>query len=312
MVNRCRDKSRDPMPLISIGIPFFNAEDYLLDAIRSVFAQTYQDWELIVVDDGSTDKSLSFARSVTDARVTVHADGTNKGLVYRLNQIAQLARGKYLARMDADDLMLPDRIAKQVGYLEAHSDVDVVDTALYSVDRNDNPRGIRGRGPLHPSLGNVIRRGLLLHATIVGRTEWFRSHPYDPLYVRAEDHELWCRTCSTSSFARVSEPLYVYREASSVQPDKYATSCRTQRQIYRRYGPQALSRGRIAALVLRSHMKVAICKALCALGAEAALLWRRNALLQPDEVKGLRRAIQAIRSTPLPGHANAETSALCL
>src|SRR5438309_10301144 len=89
---------------VSIGIPFLNARRFLADAVRSVFAQTCDDWELLLVDDGSTDGSLDVVRSIDDPRVRVISDGTNRGLCARLNQIASLARGKYLARMDADDL----------------------------------------------------------------------------------------------------------------------------------------------------------------------------------------------------------------
>ena len=74
---------------LTIGLPTYNAGPYLPDALRSIFAQTYQDWELIVVDDGSSDGSLEILRSVRDPRVTVHHDDTNRGLPYRLNQIAQ-------------------------------------------------------------------------------------------------------------------------------------------------------------------------------------------------------------------------------
>ena len=89
---------------ITIGIPFYNAEAYLADAIRSVFAQTYEDWELILIDDGSTDNSLAIARSVDDPRVRVYSDGKNKKLASRLNELTQLATYEFIARMDADDV----------------------------------------------------------------------------------------------------------------------------------------------------------------------------------------------------------------
>src|SRR3954468_15780628 len=105
-------------PRVTIGLPFVNSGETLPNAIRSVFAQTYDDWELILCDDGSTDISLEIARSVRDARVRVLSDGKNVGLPCRLNQIAAVARGEMLARMDADDLMHPNRIAAQVALLD--------------------------------------------------------------------------------------------------------------------------------------------------------------------------------------------------
>ena len=114
---------------VTIGIPFYNAKHTLADAIRSVFAQTFQDWELILADDGSTDGSAEIARMVDDPRVTVISDGMNRGLPYRLNKITELARADYIARMDADDLMHPERLTLQVQYLDANPAVDVVSTA---------------------------------------------------------------------------------------------------------------------------------------------------------------------------------------
>ena len=103
--------------LVTIGLPFYNDRLTLELAIKSIFAQTYKNWELILVDDGSTDGSLNIAKKITDKRVRIISDEKNKGLIFRLNQIASLAKGKYLARMDADDLMQPTRIEKQVEFL---------------------------------------------------------------------------------------------------------------------------------------------------------------------------------------------------
>ena len=102
--------------LVSIGLPFFNAGRMLTAALQSIFAQSLEDWELILLDDGSSDKSLHLAASIQDLRVRLFSDGRNRGLSYRLNQSALLARGKYLARMDADDVMHPDRLRRQIGF----------------------------------------------------------------------------------------------------------------------------------------------------------------------------------------------------
>jgi len=82
---------------VTIGLPFYNAEKYLTDAIRAVFAQTHQHWELILIDDGSTDGSLKIAKSVQDPRVRVYSDGKNKKLAARLNEITKLAKYEYIA-----------------------------------------------------------------------------------------------------------------------------------------------------------------------------------------------------------------------
>src|SRR5262249_34040156 len=156
-------------------------------AVRSVFAQTHDDWELLLIDDGSTDGSLDVVRNLDDSRVRIVSDGTNRGLCARLNQIAALSRGRYLARMDADDLMHPERIERQLQFLRTHPEVDVLDTAIYTMDDDLTLLGIRGDRPLDPRPESVLRHGLLIHPTAMGRAEWFRAHPYDPAYVRAED-----------------------------------------------------------------------------------------------------------------------------
>src|SRR4051812_7590490 len=98
------------MPAASIGIPFMNNERELALAIRSVFAQTFEDWELLLCDDGSTDGSLELARSIEDPRVRVLTDGANRGLPARLNELARASTADIVVRMDADDVMLPTRL----------------------------------------------------------------------------------------------------------------------------------------------------------------------------------------------------------
>ncbi len=98
--------AKDP-PLVTVGLPVYNPGSFLSWAIRSVFAQTYSSWELVVVDDGSTDGSLERLRKIEDPRVRVLTDGKRRGLPYRLNQVLEEASGDFIARMDADDLMDP-------------------------------------------------------------------------------------------------------------------------------------------------------------------------------------------------------------
>ena len=129
---------------ITIAIPFLNAEKYLVDAIRSVFAQTHTDWELLLIDDGSTDKSLEIAHSIKDSRVRVISDGFNKKLASRLNEITDIASHELIARMDADDLMSPDRLKIQLEILKSHPEIDLVSCGLYSTKNDLSLVGIRG------------------------------------------------------------------------------------------------------------------------------------------------------------------------
>src|ERR1035437_115487 len=159
---------------VSIGLPFYNNRATLGDAIRSVFSQTFSDWELILVDDGSTDGSLELAQGLCDSRVRVFRDGINRGLPARLNQIAGLARGHYLARMDGDDLMHPERLAHQVEVLDRNKDAELAGTAIFSLDRSGRPRGMRGVAHPDSSPLGVLKGVPLVHATLMARTDWFR------------------------------------------------------------------------------------------------------------------------------------------
>ena len=218
------------IPEITIGLTFYNNESTLADAIRSIFVQTFQDWELIIIDDHSSDESLEIAQSVVDPRVKVHSDTMRRGFVYQLNRMTQLAQGKYYARMDADDLMHPERLSRQLNYLKAHPDIDLVDTSMYSMNQQCQAVGIRTVDLSDMGPDRVLKKGLLHHATVMGHIEWFQKNPYDPRYVRAEDYELWCRTCKTSSFGRMKEPLYFVREGR-VNLNNYLIKC-TDGQTY--------------------------------------------------------------------------------
>ena len=285
-------------PVLTIGLPFYNNRSTLELALKSIFAQTYQDWELILLDDGSTDGSSALAASIKDPRVRLFSDGTNKGLIYRLNQIAQLAEGKYLARMDADDLMDPERLEKQVSYLLAHPDVDLVDTGTWSIDEQGKPRGKRGLEPINTNPEHILRHAMLLHASVVGKRSWFLSNPYDKDFIRAEDYELWCRTHAHSKFARIAEPLYIVREGK-VNIRNYAKSSATIRKIFRQYGPGILSPAALQLELLKSKLKVLLYHTFSLINKHDYLSRKRNQPLTAAEQAMVNQIIEKINSVRL-------------
>lgn len=293
----------DPVS-VSIGVPFRNARRFLAVAVRSVFAQTHHDWELLLIDDGSTDGSIEVVRHLDDPRVRVVADGSHRGLCARLNQIAAMARGTYLARMDADDVMHPERVERQLALLRADATVDLVDTATFTVDDDLRPLGIRGERPLDARPEAVLRDGLLIHPTVMGRAEWFRRHPYDPVFVRAEDRELWIRTCATTRFARLCRPLFFYREGPAGSLENYLRSERTVRDILRRYGPPLVGARRTRLLVMRSRLKATAYRLGTELGLQGRLISRRNRRLEAAEVREGSRVLAEILATRVAGLEN--------
>lgn len=209
---------------VTIGIPFYNAEQYLTDAIKSVINQTYRNWNLILLNDGSTDSSLAIAQSFASDKISVVSDGENKGLVYRLNQLSELADGTYFARMDADDIMHFKRLEKQVEFLQRDIKLDVVGSSYYAIDTNNHIIGLREAKYKPKNSVDILKNGCFAHPSVTGRLEWFKSNKYDGNWERMEDIELWLRTFSKSKFRNIDEPLLFYRVFGTPVISKYVKS----------------------------------------------------------------------------------------
>jgi len=201
-------------PLVTIVLPVFNAGSLLELSVRSLLNQACQDWELLIIDDGSTDESVTRLTCLADPRIIVLQDGLNKGLSFRLNQGVSMARGYYFARMDHDDVCHPARLARQVEFLDAHPEVDLLATKCVTIDESDQLIGSLPLAVQHSSICAHPWKGFLMpHPTWMGRTEWFRRHPYAvPAPYCCEDQELLLRTYSTSSFRVLPEALLAYRK----------------------------------------------------------------------------------------------------
>jgi hypothetical protein len=135
------------------------------------------------------------------------------GLIYRLNQITDLSTCKYIARMDSDDIMTPNRIEKQISILLNDSTIDVVSSGIITIDEFNNPIGLRDISPIDVSLESILKKNFITHPTIMAKKEWFINNRYLE-FPRAEDLELWLRTYKSSKFYRIQEPLYFYREGN--------------------------------------------------------------------------------------------------
>ncbi len=199
-------------PIVSIGMPVFNGAETVVQAICSILDQTVEDWELIIIDDGSTDDTYEIAVSFNDPRIIVMR-GENRGLGARLNECISNARGKFFARMDQDDIAYPRRLQCQLEFLQSHSEVDLV-AGWVVVFRNDGTAFGARRSPLtHELICARPWRGIpLAHPTWMGKVEWFRRNRYSTDAIRMEDQELLLRTHRNSRFATVPEIVLGYRE----------------------------------------------------------------------------------------------------
>lgn len=201
-------------PLVSILMPFHNAGEAFATALRSILNQSYENWELLLCDDGSTDASLRQAQSITDKRITVWSDGQRMGLAARLNECIHRARGEFMARMDADDVSYPERLRNQVEFLLAHPEIDLAGCQMLIFGDDGAPLGKRSLPLEHARICAQPQLGFgVAHPTWMARAEWFRKHRYDLSAIRYEDAELLYRSHQTSRFANLPQILYGYREA---------------------------------------------------------------------------------------------------
>ena len=251
--------------MISIGIPFYNAEAYLEDAIKSVLAQTFQEWELILVDDGSSDGSLDIAKKYEqlDSRIRVISDGLNKKLPTRLNEIIKEAKFNLIARMDADDLMDIERLEKQYAFLSANPEYDLVTTGMYSIDQSNEVLG--KRLPENRIMqANEILGGLtnLLHASMLAKKEWCLRNPYREDNALAEDYELWLSAAIKNDlkYNVLQEPLYYYREVENVKKEKMIKGYNTQIEVINRYYAGVISNNLKNKIVFKFELKKIIVK----------------------------------------------------
>lgn len=205
-------------PLVSVLLPVFNAGKSLFPAVYSIIQQTYQNWELLILDDGSTDGAVDKLKETTsDARIKIYSDGFNCGLSHRLNQGVQLSKGRYIARMDADDFSFPNRFQIQINYLENNPNVDLLGTRAI-VFRNQDPMivGLLPYRQFHNELLEVPWRSIPLpHPTWMGKREWFLTHQYClPEVKRAEDQDLLLRASKDSIYHCLPNVLLAYRQTS--------------------------------------------------------------------------------------------------
>ncbi len=199
-------------PLISIGMPVFNAEKTIRQAIRSILLQTFSDWELLIVDDGSTDGTVAAVREFCDERIRVIGNDTNRGIAARLNSAVALSRGEYFARMDGDDICYPRRLEGQLEYIQAHPEVDLTGAWMLVFGRQGQPVGKRARAAGRITDISLIRSVPLSHPTFFGKRAWFAAHPYAEWPSHFQDQQLLLRTIKHSNIHVIPEILLGYRE----------------------------------------------------------------------------------------------------
>lgn len=227
------------MPTISVILPVYNGEKYLRSAVESILTQTYPDFELILINDGSTDGSGEILDSFQDERIRRIDHSHNQGLISSLNEGITLAGGEYLARMDADDISLPARFERQLAYLQAHPRVGVLGNQVRFLDEKLDETVWEYHYPSgHSEIAwKMMFMNIIPHPAVMLRRDILpQGLVYDPDYPTAEDYELWTRLIFKTEFANLDEVLLHYRRhAETVSEQKKLIQLETTLRIRRQY-----------------------------------------------------------------------------
>ncbi len=196
---------------ISVIMPAYNAEQYIGEAIDSILCQSFRDFELIILNDSSKDGTEGVILSYDDPRIVYVKNEENLGVARTLNRGLALAKGQYIARMDADDISLPERFQKQAQYLDSHPDCVVCGS---SVEKFGAAKGVCA----FPETDEKIRTAMLLsnpvaHPSVMLRAQILRQHGlvYEEAFEKVEDYRLWIRLADKGGFYNFQTPLLRYR-----------------------------------------------------------------------------------------------------
>lgn len=201
-------------PKVTVLMPVYNAAFHVKEAVESVLTQSYTDFDLLIIDDGSTDSSIEIIKEFDDPRIKIHSLEQNRGLVNALNVGLSMIDTEYIARTDADDVCLPDRLKVQVEFMDANKDVGAVGTGFDSLLPDGS---IKSGGRFSPDHNTIRLKHLyiiqIIHGTSMLRTQVIRDHDlrFDPNFKHAEDYDFFDRLSSVSRIANIPEPHYLIR-----------------------------------------------------------------------------------------------------
>ena len=205
--------SADRPPTVSVIMSMRNSASTVGVAVRSVVMQTLLDWEFIVIDDGSSDDSSAIVEGFHDSRIRLVREAHSAGLAARLNQAVLLARGEFIARMDADDICFPERLSQQVARLRQDLQLDLIGCGAVVFTSSGE---LVGEMPLGLDHREIIARPFigfpLPHPTWCGRANWFRKNPYDAELRYAEDQDVLLRSFRSSKLGALDQVLLGYRQ----------------------------------------------------------------------------------------------------
>ena len=215
------------MATLSVILPVRNAERYVAATVRSVLEQTYRDFECIIIDDASSDRSLDILRRIDDPRIRLVTNDPHLGLIKTLNKGLAMATGRYIARCDADDVSDARRFERQMAFLEQHPAVGVLGTNVWLIDADGRVTGTAHHFPCAPIDMDVrLRWGSpFYHSSVVFRKDLVeRAGGYPETWPHIEDYALWLRLFRDTQFANLTQRLVCYRiHSASVTGQHHVT-----------------------------------------------------------------------------------------
>jgi glycosyltransferase involved in cell wall biosynthesis len=211
-------------PQVSIVMPVYNAARHLEQAMNSVLTQSFTDFEFIIVNDGSTDNSESIVSAYSDERIKYIPLPMNVGLPNALNKGVEAATGKYIARMDGDDICLQDRLAVQKKWLDDHPDTAVTACHIRFITETGEEAGtwqLDLDTSSAPSIRRVLaRQNCIAHPGVMGRTEIFKEYRYSPYQRNIDDYDLWLRLVADGKIIDKTDPVLLHYRIHSEQVTK--------------------------------------------------------------------------------------------
>ncbi len=200
------------MALVSVVLPVYNGEKYLAESLDSLLAQTYQNWELVIINDGSTDGTENLISKYQDKRIRYLPNDGNKGIIFSLNRGLRESNGVYIARLDADDIALPHRLEKQVGFLSENPDYALCGSYFQTIDSNGRfLKNVRFPANNRDAQSYLLLHNCFCHSAIMMRTSIAKELKYDEKFQVCEDYDLWYRISRTGKILNLPEFTTLYR-----------------------------------------------------------------------------------------------------
>ncbi|MDR3668482.1 MAG: glycosyltransferase [Ignavibacteriaceae bacterium] len=210
--------------LVSVIMPVLNAEKYITSSVNSILNQTYDNFEFIIIDDGSSDNTATKIKEISDSRISFYSR-SNEGLINQLNFALSVSKGKYIARMDADDLCDISRIEKQVEFLENNNDIQLVGSNYYYINRNGKIIVEKKFPEMHDEIEFMmpVTASVLHSSMLVLRENLININGYDKTKRYAEDHDLFLRLIEHGCrMHNIQSPLYYYRIGNDSEASQYS------------------------------------------------------------------------------------------